>query len=61
MRTTNWGTARFPALYDAFKNSQEIADVINRSPAYVKKALREGFTDREKEMLERYTGKELFA
>jgi hypothetical protein len=60
MRATNWGTARFPALYEAFKNSQEIADVINRSPAYVKKALRDGFTDREKKMLERYTGKELF-
>ena len=60
MKATRYGSARFPALYDAFKNSQEIADAINRSPAYVKKALREGFTEREKKMLERYTGKELF-
>ena len=60
MKATRYGAARFPALYDAFKNSQEIADAINRSPAYVKKALRDGFTEREKKMLERYTGKELF-
>jgi predicted transcriptional regulator len=60
MRATRFGSARFPALYENFKNSQEIADAINRSPSYVKKALREGFTEREKKMLERYTGKELF-
>jgi hypothetical protein len=60
VKATRYGKARFPALYDAFKDSQEIADVINRSPAYVKKALRDGFTEREKKMLERYTGKELF-
>ncbi len=61
MKTTGYGLVRFPRLYQAFKNSQEIADVINRSPSYVKKALRVGFTDREKQMLERYTGKELFS
>jgi len=60
MRATRFGSARFPALYENFKNSQEIADAINRSPSYVKKALREGFTERERKMLERYTGKELF-
>ena len=60
MRAMKFGAVRFPALYDAFRDSKEIADVINRSPSYVKKALREGFTEREKKMLERYTGKELF-
>lgn len=43
--------ARFPKMYQAFKDSKEIADVINRSPSYVKKALRDGFTEREKAML----------
>lgn len=52
MRTTRPGAVRFPKLYQAFRNSQEIADTINRSPAYVKKALRDGFTDREQKMLE---------
>lgn len=42
---------RFPRLYAAFKTSQEIADTINRSRSYVQKALRNGFTDREKQML----------
>ena len=58
MKAKKW--VRFPALYEAFKDSQEIADAINRSPSYVKKALRDGFTKREEEMLEKYTGKELF-
>ena len=35
----------------AFKNFQEIADVINRSPRYVKKALKRGFTEKEKQIL----------
>ena len=52
--------ARYPKLYQAFKNSQEIADVINRSRSYVKKALRDGFTEREKKMLNNYAGEELF-
>ena len=60
MKTTKAGTARYPRLYAAFKNSQEIADVINRSPSYVKKALRDGFTEREQKMLEKQAGKELF-
>jgi predicted transcriptional regulator len=47
-------------VYEAFKNSQEIADVINRSQSYVKKALRDGFTDREQKMLEQYAGRDLF-
>lgn len=60
MKSRSWGSVRFPALYEAFRNSQEIADAINRSPSYVKKALRLGFTEREQKMLERYAGKELF-
>ena len=51
MKTTRQGGARVPRLYQAFTSSQEIADTINRSTSYVKKALREGFTEREKEML----------
>lgn len=43
--------ARYPKLYQAFTNSQEIADVINRSPRYVKKALKRGFTEKEKQIL----------
>ena len=50
MKTTRPG-ARFPRIYQAFSSVQEIADTINRSPSYVKKALREGFTEREQEML----------
>lgn len=60
MKTTRPGRVRFPALYEAFKNSQEIADTINRSPSYVKKALRDGFTEREKAILEKHIGRRLF-
>ena len=52
MKTTRAGALRFPRLYQVFRSSGEIGDIINRSPSYVKKALREGFTDREKKMLE---------
>lgn len=51
MKTTRPGAVRFPRIYQAFGSSTEIGDVINRSPSYVKKALREGFTEREKVML----------
>ena len=50
MKTRQPGT-RFPKVRQTFKDSREIADVINRSPRYVKKALRDGFTEREKAML----------
>ena len=60
MKTTGYGRVRFPRLYQAFKNSQEIADTINRSPSYVKKALRDGFTAREQRLLEAHAGKRLF-
>ena len=53
MKTTRPGTVRFPRLYQVFSSSKEIADTINRSPSYVKKALREGFTEREKDMIGR--------
>jgi len=51
MKTRRPGAMRFPRLYQVFSSSQEIADTINRSTSYVKKALREGFTDREKDMI----------
>lgn len=60
MKTTRPGAVRFPLLYESFKNSREIADVINRSESYVKKALKNGFTDREKRMLEANCGRRLF-
>ena len=60
MKTTRPGSIHFPRVYEAFKNSQEIADAINRSQSYVKKALRDGFTDREQKMLEQYAGRDLF-
>lgn len=52
MKTTRPGKATYPRLYQHFKNAQEIANVINRSRSYVFKALKEGFTDHEKQMLE---------
>ena len=54
MKTTRAGFVKFPALYEAFKNSREIADVINRSPSYVKKALSTDFTDRENDEAAQY-------
>lgn len=57
MKTTRPGAVRFPRVYQAFKNSREIADTINRSPSYVKKALKIGFTEREKQILKTYTGR----
>ena len=42
-------------MYQAFKSVEEIGRVINRSKSYVHKALKEGFTDREWEMLARYS------
>lgn len=51
MKTTRPQSVRFPRLYQAYKNTGEIADVINRSQSYVKKALREGFTKREQNMI----------
>ncbi|MBO5971228.1 MAG: hypothetical protein J6S14_22365 [Clostridia bacterium] len=53
MKTTRPGAARYPKLYQVFSSSQEIADTINRSPSYVKKALKQGFTKREMEMIEK--------
>ena len=51
MKTTRPDSVRFPRLYQVYKNTAEIADVINRSRSYVKKALREGFTEREKNLI----------
>jgi len=60
MKTTRPGTATHPQLYQHFKTAQDIGDAINRSRSYVFKALKTGFTDREKEMLESITGTRLF-
>ena len=60
MKTLRPGAVKYPLIYQTFKNSQEVADVINRSPRYVKKALNRGFTDREKAMLEKHAGRRLF-
>jgi len=51
MKTTNPGQARFPVLYQNFKSADDIGRTINRSRSYVFKALKDGFTDREWEML----------
>lgn len=60
MKTTRPGTAQFPKLYQHFANAQEIANAINRSRSYVFKALKTGFTEREKEMLEKITQQVIF-
>lgn len=60
MRTRRPGTAANPSLYREFKNAQEIANVINRSKSYVFKALNEGFTEREKQMLEDFAQTVIF-
>lgn len=59
MKTRNPGAVKFPLIYRSFKNSQEIADTINRSPSYVKKALKCGFTTREISLLEQKAGRRL--
>ena len=51
MRANKPDAVRFPRLYQEFESAKEIAEVINRSPSYVKKALRYGFTDREKTLI----------
>ena len=55
MRCCSPGVVRFPRMYQAFKSVEEVSKVINRSKSYVYKALKEGFTDREWEMLARYS------
>ena len=49
-----------PKLYQSFKSSKDIADTINRSRSYVFKAIRDGFTDREKALLEEKAQMEIF-
>lgn len=56
MRSYRPGHNEYPMLYVHFANAQEIADVINRSLAYVHRALAgKGFTLREQDMLARYS------
>lgn len=60
MKIRSPGTAENPKLYRAFGSAQEIADTINRSRAYVFKAIKSGFTSREMKMLEKAAGFALF-
>lgn len=60
MKTMHPGSIRYPLIYQSFKTAREVADVINRGTTYVHKALKQGFTDREKQMLEAYAGRKLF-
>lgn len=53
MKSHSYGGMLYPQLYQKFKNAQEIADTINRSRAYVFKALNRGFTERELSLLQR--------
>ena len=55
MRCCSPDAVRFTRMYQAFKSVEEVSKVINRSKSYVHKALKEGFTDREWEMLARYS------
>lgn len=58
MKATHPDGIRFPRIYQVFDSVQEIANVINRSKSYVNKALRQGFTAREWEMLNSYAHRE---
>lgn len=51
MKTLKAGSAKYPKLYQSFRSAAEIGKTINRSRSYVFKALKEGFTEREWEML----------
>ena len=51
MRTNRPGTMKYPFLYQSFSSADEIGKIINRSRSYVFKALKEGFTEREWQML----------
>jgi hypothetical protein len=60
MKTHSPGQNNYPKLYQQFKNAQAIADAINRSRAYVFKALKTGFTQRERALLEEKAQTRLF-
>lgn len=51
MKTRHAGSAKFPMLYQNFRTADDIGKAINRSRSYVFKALKEGFTEHEMEML----------
>lgn len=58
MKTLRPGAVRYPRVYQVFKSAEEIGEVINRSRAYVNKALKNGFTDREKRIIIAHTGRQ---
>lgn len=51
MKTRRPGKLNFPKLYQKFSSAEEIAKTINRSRSYVFKAMKEGFTETEWELL----------
>lgn len=60
MKTRTPGAVRYPLIYQNFRSAEEIGEVINRSKTYVNKALRDGFTEREKKLLNHYKQTDLF-
>lgn len=58
MKTRRPGSTRFPRVYQSFDSMEQIGNVINRSRSYVAKALKEGFTAREWEMLSKFAGRD---
>ena len=57
MKTLKPGAIRFPKLYQTFSTAEDIGAVLNRSRSYVNKALKNGFKQRERELLIAYTGR----
>ena len=58
MKTSRPGGIRFPRVYQSFDSMEQIGNVINRSRSYVAKALKNGFTAREWEMLSKYANRD---
>ena len=58
MKTTRPDGIRFPRLYQSFDSMEQIGNVINRSRSYVAKALKNGVTAREWEMLSKFADRD---
>ncbi|MBO5969604.1 MAG: hypothetical protein J6S14_14015 [Clostridia bacterium] len=58
MKTTRPDGIRFPRVYQSFDSMEQIGNVINRSRSYVAKALKNGFTAREWEMLSKFADRD---
>lgn len=57
MKTLKPGAVKYPKIYQIFHTAEEVGAVINRSRSYVNKALKNGFKQRERELLIAYTGR----